>query len=70
MSEELTPIQVFEHMLNNYLADQSNGLNYPEVVGFLELKLIELKEHWSHQIRNQIKDNELKLKHLNNKNVN
>lgn len=42
----LSPCQVFEANVNNYLAQFGHQIPFTELVGFLELKLIELKESY------------------------
>lgn len=43
-NKAMSPCQVFENNINNYLAQFGHLIPYTELVGFLELKLIELKE--------------------------
>jgi hypothetical protein len=47
-------IQMFEFTINQMLNDPSNVIQIHEAVGFLELKLIELKEVWRSRISQSI----------------
>jgi hypothetical protein len=42
----LSPCQVFEANVNNYLAQFGHMIPFTELVGFLRLKLIELEESY------------------------
>lgn len=49
---KLTPVQEFELVVNQYL--MRKDMSPAEAVGFLELKLIEVKENWRAQVGQRI----------------
>lgn len=49
---KLLPVQEFELVVNQYL--MRKDMSPAEVVGFLELKLIEVKENWRNQVNQRI----------------
>jgi hypothetical protein len=43
---KLTGLQELEMTVNNFLVQNQYRLTYSEIVGYFELKLVELKESW------------------------
>jgi len=55
--QAMSPCQVFEANVNNYLAQFGHMIPFTELVGFLELKLIELKESYRFTTEMNIRKN-------------